>query len=136
MEPSQEYQEQLIKLRYLKEQRDMLQGQLEIVNASLGNVINTKNTIENLKEGVKEDDEILVPIGGLVNIKASIKEPEKVLLAVTQDVVIEKDLDGANEYLDKIIEKINQQIQFITTQIRNIDVNLQVISQNFQKGYT
>lgn len=136
MEPSQEYQEQLIKLRYLKEQRDMLQGQLEIVNASLGNVINTKNTIENLKEGVKEDDEILVPIGGLVNIKASIKEPEKVLLAVTQDVVIEKDLDEANEYLDKIIEKINQQIQFITTQIRNIDVNLQVISQNFQKGYT
>jgi len=136
MEPSQEYQEQLIKLRYLKEQRDMLQGQLEIVNASLGNVINTKNTIENLKEGVKEDDEILVPIGGLVNIKASIKDPEKVLLAVTQDVVIEKDLDGANEYLDKIIEKINQQIQFITTQIRNIDVNLQVISQNFQKGYT
>lgn len=136
MEPSQEYQEQLIKLRYLKEQRDMLQGQLEIVNASLGNVINTKNTIENLKDGVKEDDEILVPIGGLVNVKASIKEPEKVLLAVTQDVVIEKDLDEANEYLDKIIEKINQQIQYITTQIRNIDVNLQVISQNFQKGYT
>ena len=129
MEPSQEYQEQLIKLRYLKEQRDMLQGQLEIVNASLGNVINTKNTIVNLKDGVKEDDEILVPIGGLVNVKASIKEPEKVLLAVTQDVVIEKDLDEANEYLDKII-------QYITTQIRNIDVNLQVISQNFQKGYT
>ena len=47
MESSQEYQEQLIKFRYFKEQRDMFQGQLEIINASLGNIMNTKNTIEN-----------------------------------------------------------------------------------------
>lgn len=124
-----------MKFRYLKEQRDMLQGQLEIINASLGNLINTKNTIENLKEGVNQDDEILVPIGGLVNVKASIKEPEKVLLAVTQDVIIEKDLDGAIEFLDKLIEQHNQQIQFLKTQLQNIDVNLQEISQNIQKGY-
>ncbi|UCH72115.1 MAG: prefoldin subunit alpha, partial [Thermoplasmatales archaeon] len=131
----QEYQENLMKFRYLKEQRDMLQGQLEIINASLGNVMNTKNTVENLKEGVNQDDEILVPIGGLVNVKASIKEPEKVLLAVTQDVIIEKDLDGAIEFLDKLIEQHNQQIQFLKTQLQNIDVNLQEISQNIQKGY-
>jgi len=135
MESSQEYQEYLMKFRYLKEQRDMLQGQLEIINASLGNLINTKNTIENLKEGVNQDDEILVPIGGLVNVKASIKEPEKVLLAVTQDVIIEKDLDGAIEFLDKLIEQHNQQIQFLKTQLQNIDLNLQEISQNIQKGY-
>ena len=135
MEPSREYQEQLIRFRYLKEQRDMFQGQLEIINASLANIINTKNTIENLKEGVKESDEILVPIGGLVNIKASIKDTEKVLLAVTQDIVIEKDLDGANEFLDKLIEQHNQQIQFLTTQLENLDGSLQQISQNIQKGY-
>jgi prefoldin alpha subunit len=135
MEPSREYQEQLIRFRYLKEQRDMFQGQLEIINASLANIINTKSTIENLKEGVKENDEILVPIGGLVNIKASIKDTEKVLLAVTQDIVIEKDLDGANEFLDKLIEQHNQQIQFLTTQLENLDGSLQQISQNIQKSY-
>ena len=77
----QEYQEQLIKFRYLREQRDMYHSQLEIINASRANVMISKSTLENLKEGVKENDEILVPIGGIVNIKASIKEPEKVLLA-------------------------------------------------------
>ena len=50
MEPSQEYQTQLIRFRYLQEQRDMFQGQLEIINASLGNIMNTKSTLENLKE--------------------------------------------------------------------------------------
>ena len=137
MEPPQEYQEQLIKIRYLREQHNMLQGQLEIINASLGNLMNTKVTIENLKEGVKHDDEILLPIGGLVNIKASIKEPEKVLLAITQDVVIEKDLDGALEFLNKLIEQHNKQIQFLRTQLQNIEMTLQEISQNVQRrGYT
>jgi len=136
MEPSQEYQEQLIKIRYLREQYNMLQGQLEIINASLGNILNTIATIENIKEGVKQDDEILVPIGGLVNIKASIKEPEKVLLAVTEDVIIEKDLDGALEFLNKLSEQHNKQIQFLRTQLQNVEKTIQEISQNVQKGYT
>ncbi|MFW9998499.1 MAG: prefoldin subunit alpha [Candidatus Hodarchaeota archaeon] len=136
MEASQEYQEQLIKFRYLKEQRDMFEGQLEIVNASLGNIINTKTTVENIKEGVNQNDEILVPIGGLINIKASIKETKKVLLAITQDVIIEKDLDGTIDFLDKLVEQHNKQIQFLRTQIQNIDINLQEISQNIQRSYT
>jgi len=136
METSQEYQEQIMKFQYFKEQRDMFQGQLEIVNASLTNILNTKETVESLKDGVKPGDEILVPIGGRVNLKASIKETEKVLLVVTQDVIIEKDLDSTLEFLDKIIEQHNKQIQFLRTQIKTIDMNLQEISQNIQRDYT
>ncbi|MFW9828998.1 MAG: prefoldin subunit alpha [Candidatus Thorarchaeota archaeon] len=136
METSNEYQEHLVKFQYLKEQLDMFQGQLEIVNASLANILNTKKTVENLKEGVNQGDEILVPIGGRVNLKASIKETEKVLLAVTKDVVIEKDLVSTLEFLDKIIEQHNKQIQFLRSQIQSIDLNLQAISQNIQREYT
>jgi len=135
MESSKAYQEEIFKFRYFKEQRDMFQGQLEIINASLGNVLNTKKTVENLKEGVNNNDEILVPIGGLVNVKASIKEPEKLLLAVTKDVIIEKDLDGTLEFLDKLIEQHNKQIEFLSNQLQNIDVNLQEISQKIQRNY-
>ncbi len=136
MEPSQEYQAQLMRFRDLKEQRDMFQNQLEFINVSLNNVINTKKTVDNLKEGVNEDDDILVPIGGHIFVKASIKDTKKILLAVSQDVVLEKDLEGAKEYLDKLIEQHNQQIQFLATQIQKSDQALQQISQNFQKGYT
>lgn len=134
MEASRNYQEQLLKFRYLKEQRDMYQGQLEIINASLGNILNTKTTLENLKEGVKDGDEILVPIGGLANINASIKNPEKILLSVTQDVIIEKDLNGSIEFFDKLIEQHNKQIQFLRTQLQNIDVNLQETSNLIQSS--
>lgn len=135
MQSSQEYQDQLLKFRYLKEQNDMFRNQLELINASLGNVLNTKNTVENLKEGVNEGDEILVPIGGLVHIKADIKETKKVLLAVTQDVVIEKDLDSALEFLENLIEQHNKQIQFLRQQLQAMEVNLQEVSQLLQRNY-
>ena len=131
----QSYQEQLQMFSYLKQQRDAYQGQLEYINALLANIINTKVTLENLKEGIDVGDVILIPIGGIVNIKATIKDTEKVLVAVTQDVIIEKDLDGAIEFLEKRIEQHNKEIQFIRTQLQNFEVNLQKTSQLLQQGY-
>jgi len=132
---SQNYQDQLQMFSYLKQQRDVYQGQLEYVNAILANYLNTKATLENLKEGVNVGDEILVPIGGIANIKATIKDTEKVLVAVTQDVIIEKDLDGAIEFLETRIEQHNKELQFIRTQLQNFEVNLQKTSQALQQGY-
>lgn len=122
----------LYQFKYLKEQRDMFQGQLEVIRASLSNLMNTKTTVENLKV-LKEGEEILVPIGGLINLNATIKNPQKLLLYVSQDVVIEKDLDSSIEYIDKLISQHNEQMQFISQQIHNLDLNLQSMSQAFQQ---
>ena len=123
----------LYQFKYLKEQRDMFQGQLEVIRASLSNLMNTKTTVENLKV-LKEGEEILVPIGGLINLNATIKNPQKLLLYVSQDVVIEKDLDSSIEYIDKLISQHNEQMQFISKQIHNLDLNLQSMSQAFQQS--
>ena len=48
MENNQNLEQQLSQYRYIKEQKDMFQGQFEIINASLGNLINTKRTLENI----------------------------------------------------------------------------------------
>ena len=132
MENSQNFEKQLYQFRYLKEQRDMLQGQLEIVNASLSNLMTTKSTLENLKDGVNKDDEILVPIGGLVNIKASIKETEKVLLFINQDTNIEKNIEESIEFIDKLVSQHNDQIKFLTERIQLYDLNLQGMSKELQ----
>ena len=134
MENPQENKQALIyQFRYLKEQRDMFVNQIEIVNASLNNLMNTKATTENLKN-VKEGEEILVPIGGLINIHATIKDPKKILLYISQDIVIEKDLDSSIEFIDKIIGQHNEQMQFLRTQIQNLDLNLQNMSNAFQRS--
>ena len=133
METNQNAQELVYRFKYLKEQRDMFLGELDLLNASLGNLVNTKNTLENLKN-VKDNEEILVPIGGLANIKAIIKDPGKIVLHINQDIAIEKDLDSSMEFLDKIITHHNEQINFVRTQIQNLDANLQSMSQQFQRS--
>jgi len=131
--PQENKQALLYQFKYLKDQRDMFANQLEFVNASLNNLMNTKVTTENLKN-VKEGEEILVPIGGLLNIQATIKNPNKIQLYISQDVVIEKDIDSAIEFIDKIIGEHNEQLQFLRNQIQNLDLNLQNMSMAFQRS--
>ena len=133
MEDSQEANKLLYEFRNLKEQRDMFASQLEIINVSLNNLMNTKTTIENLKD-VKDGEEILVPIGGLINLQATIKNPSRILFYISQDVVIEKDLNSSIEFVDKIIGQHNEQQQYLRTQIQNLDLNLQNMSRSFQRS--
>ena len=132
MENNQNFEKQLQQFRYLKEQRDMFQGQFEIVNASLGNLYTTKTTLDNLKDGVDESDEILIPIGGIVSIKGSIKDTEKVLVSITQDIVIEKTVEESIEFINKLMKQHNEQLKFLKERILTLDYNLQGINQMFQ----
>ena len=127
-------EQQLYQFQYLKEQRDGMAQSLNLINGSLQNFMNTKATVENLKE-VEDNSEILVPIGGSVIIKANIQETKKLLTYISQDVVIEKTLDESLVFIDKIMEEHNQQIKYLTEQIQKIDVTLQGMSQLLQQGY-
>ncbi len=132
MENNKNFEKQLQQFRYIKEQRDMFQGQFEIVNASLGNLYTTKKTLDNLKNGVDENDEILIPIGGLVSIKGSFIDTKKVLVSVNQDTVIEKTIEESIEFINKLMKQHNEQLKFLKERILTLDYNLQGINQMFQ----
>ncbi|GAH38820.1 unnamed protein product [marine sediment metagenome] len=132
MENNQNLEQQISQFRYLKEQRDMFQGQFEIINASLGNLYTTKLTLDNLRDGVSENDEILVPIGGLASIKATIKDTKKVLVSVKNDTIIEKTVEEAIEFISKLIEQHNTKLKFLRERILNLDLNLQSMNQMLQ----
>jgi prefoldin alpha subunit len=133
MENNQNFDQQLNQYRYLKEQRDMFQGQFEIVNASLRNLFTTKRTLDSLLEGVSENDEILIPIGGLASIKATIKDAKNVLVSVNQDTIIEKTVEEAIEFLTKLIDQHNVQLKFLKERIFALDLNLQGMNQILQQ---
>jgi len=132
MENNQNLEQQLNQFRYIKDQRDMFQGQFEIINASLGNLYTTKLTLDNLRDGVNENDEILIPIGGLASIKATIKDTKKVLVYVKNDTIIEKTVEEAIEFILKLIEQHNTQLKFLRERIINLDLSLQGINQILQ----
>ena len=134
MENSQNLQQQLTQYRYIEEQRNLYQSQLESVNASLANLQNTKLTLEKIKEGIKEDDEILLPIGGLVKIRAKIRDTQRILVSVGQDVVIEKSLDDSISFLESIIDKQKESLKFVVEKLQNIELVLQSMGESIQNG--
>ncbi|TFF93837.1 MAG: prefoldin subunit alpha [Promethearchaeota archaeon] len=133
MENSENSQRLASQFQYLREMQQMYEQNLDIINASLNNLINTQKTIKNLHD-VENDEEILVPIGGMINLRAKIQNPEKVLLSVSDDVVIEKDLDRSNEFIEKLIEQHKDQVKFLNEQLQQIEANLQGISQRYREG--
>ena len=118
----------------MEEQHNLYQSQLELVNASLMNLQNTKLTLEKIKEGVKEDNEILLPIGGLVKIRGKILDTQKLLVSVGQDVVIEKNIDDSISFLDNIIEKQKESLKFVAEKLQNLELALQSMGEYIQSG--
>lgn len=134
---NQNMEQQIYQFQYLKEQRDVLAQNLTIFNASLQEHTNTKVTLENLKN-TTEDEDILVPIGSIAVMKNKIRDSNKVFVNISQDIVIEKDLDSAIEFVDKIINQHAEQIKLMNDRLYQLDMTLQGMSQLIaqQQGYS
>ncbi|MGV9172984.1 MAG: prefoldin subunit alpha [Promethearchaeia archaeon] len=126
--------QQLTQFRLLREQREMFSDQLEMVNASLSSIKQTQKTVENLKK-VEEGDDILIPIGGIAEMKAKASNPEKILLYVSQDVVIEKTPNEALKHIGELIDNHQDQIEYLKQKIQETESKLQSLSQQFQQAY-
>jgi prefoldin alpha subunit len=133
MENTQNSQQLAYQFQHLREQKNMYEQNLDIIQASLNNLINTRKTIENLHD-VEDGEEVLLPVGGMINLRANIVNPDKVLLSVSDDIVIEKNLDRSKEFIEKLIEQHRDQVEFLNEQIDKIEANLQGISQVFRQG--
>ena len=131
---NQNMEQQIYQFQYLREQRDILVQNLAVFNASLQDHTNTKATLENLKNS-NEGDDILVPIGSIAVMKSKIRDSKKVLISISQDIVIEKDLDSAIEFVDKVIDQHTEQIKLMNERLYQLDLTLQGMSQLIQQGY-
>jgi prefoldin alpha subunit len=132
MENSQNFEKELSQFRFLKEQLEFTQGQYEIFNAALSNLLMIKTTIENIRDSVEENDEVLIPIGGLISIKANIKDIKKILLYISQDTVIEKPIEESVVFIDNQIEQTRSQLQLLGETIQKLELNLEGMSQSIQ----
>lgn len=119
--------EELAKLAYelqaYREEGQILQQQIANLQATLAEIDSSAETLKNLKS-VKE--EVLLPIGAGVYLKAKIIDNDKILLSIGADVIAEKNVNEAVEFLASKSKKINE--------LRNqLQKNLVEVSNNIMK---
>ena len=100
-------QERLIELEYMKAQAEEVQQQMKSISESLMELKSAKAALEGVGK-LKTGDEILVPAGGGIFIKARISESETVISSVGAGVLVDKKTSEVIDTVDDRIEKLTE----------------------------
>ena len=119
MEDQQKLQEMINELNVYKNQAELLQQQVEAIQASLAEVRMLESTIDDMKD--KSAVEALVPIGAGAFMKGEITDSSNVVISVGAGVAISKTPEEAKETLadqkndlNVSLDKTLEQLQKVT----------------------
>lgn len=117
----------------LEDQQKMLMEQLDMLNGQIRGVSLSKMTMEGLKEQDLEN-EILLPIGSNAFIKAKLIEPERVVVTISNDMLIEKKLEDGIISMEKLLQnyetihsRLNNQLSDVSSKLDEMRPQLEQI---------
>ena len=123
MTKEEELQKNMTLIEYYKEQLKTLEYQFSLIQTTIADQTRAKITLEQLN-GVKDETELLLPIGGGGFINAKIMNSSKILYDVGEGIVIEKSIDDAINKVDSRIKELQQTEEKISTMANQIQNEL------------
>jgi prefoldin alpha subunit len=124
MEDQQKLDEMINEINLYKNQAEVLQQQVEAIQASLAEVETLESTLEDIKD--EKSLETLVPVGAGSFMNAEIKKTDEVVMSVGAGVAIKKSTEEAKEILDSQKEELNDSLDKM---LKNLQKISQIISQ-------
>ena len=111
----------------LMEQEKMLQNMMEDISAA-------EDTLERMK-GVSEAEDILVPIGGSIYLKAKTIPGEAVLTDVGSGIHMEKGQEDASDIIEERKRDIEEGLEEVTKAAKELESNYRDIALYAQNAY-
>jgi len=119
MTKEDELQKYMTLIEYYKEQLKNLEYQFSLIQTTINDQSKAKLTLQKLK-GVKNESELLLPIGAGAFINANLKNSSKVLYDVGEGIVIEKTIDDTINKIDQRIKELQDTEEKISTMAQQI----------------
>jgi prefoldin alpha subunit len=92
--------------------------------------------IESLEEMITtEDGTVLLQIGGGASVRAKVTDPEKVLLAIGADVVVERSNREAVEFLKERVMEMEASAKKVAETIDRLRAQMNEINKRIEAGY-
>ncbi len=113
-------------------QAESLAQQINMVKLTIRDVETALTTITALKDE-PAGKETLVPVGFGSFVKATLTNPDTVVVGVGAGVSIEKNIDDAKSFLDKKKDELNKYLEQLNGTIAKIGQELQNIQKLVQK---
>ncbi|MFQ5762333.1 MAG: prefoldin subunit alpha [Candidatus Bathyarchaeia archaeon] len=118
--------------RYLEGLITDFQSRMSILDAAVREYATTEATISGLKE-LREDDEILVPMGGGSFIKAKVTDTQRVIIGVGAGTALEKPGDEAKANVQAQISQLQQLRSSIQTELMKVVERMEAVRAELNK---
>jgi len=126
---AQQYME---RLEQLDQQIKLLSQQREVALNAINETSRAISTLQEYK-ALKEDEELLVPIGGDTFLKAKAVDDKAAIIGVGSDVLIEKDTDRVIEQLSDRAKVIEETGNKITSGIAELTQEAEALSKRLEE---
>jgi prefoldin alpha subunit len=123
--------------RYLQEygqQVEIYSQQLQLIDDGRMEAIAAIETLKSVAASAEEEI-VLLQLGGGASVRAKILEPQKVLLNIGSDVVVERNNPEAVEYLQDRITEMEASGKKVAETIDRIRTQMNEIARRIEAGY-
>ena len=126
----EELQSRYIEFQLLEQQFQQLQQQYNLIENRILELTRIEENLDDIKK-VKENTDILVPVGGGIFLKSSIKDTKNVLINVGSNTITKKPLSEAKQILNNQVEELGTIKTQIEQELKNIASQSQLLQQDF-----
>jgi prefoldin alpha subunit len=128
----------IAQLNSYEQQAQILQRRIELINASLQEIALSSESLDELKN-IGEDNEVLMPLGSGIYVKAEIIGKEKVIFSLGAEIAAEKDvtstqlsLDQRSMALQNALQTTGQQLQQLANTMNELNRTAQTIARKIR----
>ena len=141
MEDQQKMNELINEINAYNQQADLIRQQVELIQASIGEVDALSNTLDDLNG--EKSVEAFVPVGAGSFIKGELKDTDEIIISIGAGYAIKKDAEGAKKIiagqkkdLEDSLDKMLANLQQVTDILANLQGQAQQIQAAAQGGVT
>ena len=121
---------------YLKEygqQAEIFVGQLDMLENRRMEALAAIEALEAMLES--EDAVVLLQIGGGASVRAKVLEPDKILLSIGAEVVVERSNKDAVEYLKERLIEMEASQKRVAETLNHLQSQMNEINKRLESGY-
>ena len=141
MEDQQKMNELINEINAYNQQADLIRQQIELIQASIGEVDALSNTLDDLNG--EKSVEAFVPVGAGSFIKGELKDTDEIIISIGAGYAIKKDAEGAKKIiagqkkdLEDSLDKMLANLQQVTDILANLQGQAQQIQATAQGSVT
>jgi len=124
----------VVQVKFLEEQIERLQSQLQLIETSIFNLESTNVTIENIKT-VKEGEDILIPIGNTSFLKGKVTDTKGLIINLGADIFADVTIEKAKENIDSRIDDLRKAQQSVGSRLQQFINQMNELRPKLQELY-